>query len=252
KRLYATLAGINALAAYDVDLTKTPPTLAPAGRLSTSWWPTGLVTQPDGSLTVVNLRGRPIGPYPAPVDIGDGGGDSQMKGSIQRIPAPSAADLTAGDAAVKAAVEVGARPGYPTLSCPGGAKDFPVPATNTEGPSPVIKHVFFVVRENKTFDSVLGDLPGVGGDPKLTFKQTTMEMDQIWPNFRALAKAFTLSDNYYDLAVKSTQGHHWTTYGRATDFCERTWSDDLRPVPLCGVSDVGRAEEGSLFEWLQS
>jgi DNA-binding beta-propeller fold protein YncE len=250
-RLYATLAGVDAIAAYDVDLAQTPPALTPAGRLAASWWPTGMVVEPDGSLTVVNLRGRPIGPYAVPNDVGHGGGDVQMKGSVQHIPKPSAADLTAGEAQVQSSVAVGAQPGYPTLDCPGGAKDFPVPATNTEGPSPTIKHIIFIVRENKTYDSLFGDFASGEGDSTLTFKPTSAEMDQIWPNLRAIAKGFAMSDNFYSLAVKSTQGHHWTTYGRATDFCERTWSDDLRPAPLCGISDLGRAEEGSLFEWLQ-
>jgi DNA-binding beta-propeller fold protein YncE len=246
KRLYVTLAGVDAVAAYNVDLAATPPLLTPSGRLPVSWWPSGIVAHPDGSLTVSNLRGHPIGPEAA-----DGSGSGEMKGSVEHIPAPTAADLTAGDAAVLASVAVGGQSGYPAVQCPAGAHDFPVPATNTEGASAAIKHVFFIVRENKTFDTLLGDLPGVEGDASLTMKATTADMDKVWKNFRDLARGFTIADNFYSLAVKSTQGHHWTTYGRATDFCERTWSDDLRQVPLCGVSDVGRAEEGSLFEWLQ-
>jgi len=181
-----------------------------------------------------------------------GGGETQMKGSVELIPAPTSADLTAGEAQVAATVAVGAQAGFPTITCTGGVSDFPVPATNTEGPSPVIKHVFFIVRENKTFDSLYGDLPGVEGDASVMMKATSAEMDQVWPNFRELGRTFTVSDNYYSLSVKSTQGHNWTTYGRATDYCERTWSDNLRPVPLCGVADDGRPAEGSLFEWLQA
>jgi hypothetical protein len=249
KILYAVQAGVYALASFSVDLTKTPPTLTPTGHLPTSWWPAGAVVQADGSLAVVNLRGHPIGPFPV-MDGGDG--HSLMKGSIQHIAAPSPADLTAGDAQVHATVAVGAQAGFPQVTCPSGANDFPVPATNTAGPSSAIKHVFFIVRENKTFDSLLADTPGVDGDPTLMMKTTSAEMDQIWPNLRQLAKTFTTPDNFYTLAVQSTQGHHYTTYGRATDFCERTWADNLRPIPLCGVSDVGRAQEGSLFEWLQA
>jgi hypothetical protein len=248
-RLWATLAGVDALAAYDVDLSATPPALAPAGRLQTSWWPSGVVAHPDGSLSVASLRGHPIGPDTTQHDVGDGGGDHKMKGSITHVPPPSTADLAAGEAAVLATLAVGAQDGYPTVTCPEGADDFPVPATNTAGPSKKIEHVFFIVRENKTFDALFGDLPGVDGDPSLTMKATTAEMDAIWPNLRDLARGFTNADNFYSLAVKSTQGHHWTTYGRATDFCERTWADDLR-LPLCGVATVGRPEEGSLFEWL--
>jgi hypothetical protein len=247
KRLYATLAGVDAVAAYDVDLTATPPTLAPAGRLPTSWWPSGIVAHPDGSLTIVNMRGRAIGPYPNPPGVHDA--DDLMKGSVEHVPAPSAADLAAGEAQVSATIAVGAEVGYPKVDCPAGADDFPVPATNTSGPSKQIQHVFFIVRENKTFDTLLGDIPGVDGDASLMMKPTGAEMDTIWANLRDLARGFTTADNFYSLAVKSTQGHLWTTYGRATDACERTWSDDIR-LPYCGVGDPGRPPEGSLFQWL--
>ena len=71
-----------------------------------------------------------------------------MRGSVQQIPLPLPADLTAGEAQVAQSVAVGAQAGYPTLDCPTGAADFPVPATNDAGPSPSIQHVFFIVREN--------------------------------------------------------------------------------------------------------
>jgi hypothetical protein len=248
KLLYATLSGIDALAAFTVDTTATPPTITPAGRLPTSWWPTGCVVNADGSLTIVNLRGHPIGPFPV---MNGSGGYDQMKGSIEQSPAPQAADLTAGDAQVKATIGVGSQPGFPAVSCPANANDFPVPATNTEGASKQITHVFFIVRENKTFDSLFGDIPGVEGDPTIMMKATSAAMDKVWPNARKLARTFTVSDNFYSLSVQSTQGHNWTTYGRATDFCERTWSDSLRPAPLCGVEDVGNPPEGSLFNWLE-
>jgi hypothetical protein len=98
---------------------------------------------------------------------------------------------------------------------------------------------------------VLGDLKGVEGDAAYTLKETTADMDKVWPNFRDLARTFTVSDNFYNLAVQSTQGHQWTTYGRTTDFCERTWSADARMVPLCGIGEVGRPEQGSVFDWVQ-
>ncbi len=249
--LYALLAGINAIGAYTVDLQKSPPSLTPKGRLPTSWWPSGLVIQPGGALTVINLRGHPVGAVDQALEDELSDGQNLMRGSIEQIPAPSAADLSAGEAQVAESAAVGKRPGYPTLSCPQGVMDFPVPVTNAEGPSPVIKHIFFIVRENKTFDSILGDIPSVEGSSAQTLKPTTAEMDQIWTNFRDLGRAFTIGDNFYNLSIKSTQGHQWTTYGRTTDFCERTWSADARQVPLCGVGVAGRPEGGSLFEWLQ-
>lgn len=251
-RLYVLFSGVNAVAGYDVDLAQSPPVLTPLGQLPTSWWPAGLAVGEAGEVIIANMRGGPIGSYNDPNPIGSGQGDDEMRGSIQIIQAPSAAQLSAGEAVVKASYGVGSRPGYPTVSCPPGAADFPVPASNTEGPSKAITRVFFIVRENKTFDALFGDLSTVEGDPLLAMKPTTAEMDMVWPNLRTLGQDFVLADNFYNLAVKSTQGHQWTTYGRTTDFCERTWSQDARQVPLCGIASVGRPDEGSLFEWLQN
>jgi DNA-binding beta-propeller fold protein YncE len=63
-RLYATLAGVNAVAAYDVNLTKDPPEVTPAGRLGTGWWPSGVAVMDDGALVVTSLRGHGSGPRP--------------------------------------------------------------------------------------------------------------------------------------------------------------------------------------------
>ncbi len=252
KRLYAALSGINAIAAYDVDLSKAPPTLTPAGRIPTAWWPGGLVTNADGSLTVASLRGNGIGPYPEVFAIGAGDGHQNMRGGVQQIPAPSASDLAEDDAFVHKANAVGDRSGAPAVDCAGGESDFPVPQTNTEGPSPVIKNVIFVVRENKDFDSLLGDISTVDGDPSLTMKASSADMEKVWPNFRDLVRTFATSDNFYNVAVQSVQGHTWTTYGRTTDYDERTWGDSSRWAPLSGIDDIGRPDEGSLFDWLQN
>lgn len=249
-RLYATLGGINALAVYDVDLGPEPPSLTPIGRLPTAWWPSGVVVHPGGTLTVTTLRGKGIGPLANYFPIGGTEGPDRMRGSVHRVEAPGPAELAAGDAQVRAAVAVGTRPGYPTVDCPPGIMDFPVPQTNTEGPSPRIKHVFFIIRENKTFDALLGDIAGVKGDPNFTLKPEE-DMERVWPNFRDLARTFALSDSFHNLAVRSQQGHVWTTYGRSIDYVERTWSDASRQRELGGIGAVGKTEDGSLFDWLQ-
>ncbi len=253
-RLYALLSGINAVAAYDVDLAVSPPSLALLGRLGTGWWPSSIAVGEGGALTVTNLRGRPIGVYLQDEEYGGPGtvsGHKLMRGSVQHIGKPSAAELEAGTAEVEKSLSVSELPGYPEVECPGGAMDFPVPPTNTMGPSKAIDRIVFIVRENKTFDALLGDMPGVAGSAEYTLKKTTEEMDKVWPNFRELARQFTNADSFYNVAVQSTQGHQWTTYGRTTDFCERTWGDEARPVPLCGVGKIGRPEAGGLFDWLQ-
>jgi hypothetical protein len=255
KRLYATLAGYNAVAAYDVDLTKSPPSIVPAGRLGTSWWPGGVTTTPDGSVIVASMQGHGSGPIEMQFGIGNSDISDLMRGGVQRIPTPSSADLTAGDAEVTANDKVGALAGYPKVDCPPGAKDFPVPETNTEGPSKTIDHVFLILRENKDFDGIFGDFPNVEGQPAYVLKTLPGDMDRIWLNFRQLARTFTLSDNYYTDAVYSTQGHVWATYGRTSDFNERTWAisgngRNARAIPGGGIIPVGQPSEGSLFDWL--
>ncbi len=208
-----------------------------------------MVVLADGSLAVTTIMGHGTGPRQPQQEY------ELLHGSIQHIPTPAAADLTAGDAAVTANNAVSARTGYAQVSCPSGANDFPVPPTNTASPSPSIDQVFVIVRENKTFDGLLGDLSGVMGDPSLTLEPTSM-MDGIWTNLRAMARTYAHSDNFYTSAFISTQGHVWTTYGRTDDYNEREWfvtgyGRGLRPdADSGGVTDQGKPAEGSLFDWL--
>jgi hypothetical protein len=249
KRLYATLAGVNALAAWDVDAKSSPPKITPVGALPTQWWPSGVVAQADGSLVITSLMARGQGPRDPLLEY------ELLHGGVQRVTTPSVADFTKGDADYRAAVAVDARAGNPTIDCPPGVDDFPVPAKNDGKPSPSIEHVVIVVRENKTFDGLLGDLDNVRGDPKMTMVPAA-QMDSIWTNFRKLAREFGTSDNYYTPAVISTQGHLLTTHGRSDDYNEREWpitgyGRNLRGDPDSGgVIDLGRPGEGSLFDWL--
>jgi hypothetical protein len=256
-QLYVTLAGANAIDAWSVSLTTTPPTLTLLGQLPTAWWPSDVVVLSDGSLVVPDLKGHGNGPYLASLPPDDGDGMAGASGGIQKIPAPSSSDLSAGALAVSANDDVKSLSGAPTVTCPAGVNDFPVPTTNTGGASPLISHVIFVVRENKAFDGVFGDLPGVNGDPSLTSKTTTAELDQLWTNLRDIGRTFALSDNYYTDAELSVQGHQWTTYGRTSDYCEREWIEEgysrspfASPVPTVAVASYGQPKEGSLFDWL--
>jgi DNA-binding beta-propeller fold protein YncE len=253
--LYVTISGDNAVAAFDVDTTLSPPTVTRAGRLGTGWWPSGVVVRADGSLVVTTLRGHGGGPIPMFFGFGDNDIGDIMKGSVAWIPMPAAADLAAGDTQVGADDDPGALTGAPAVDCPAGAQDFPLPATN-DAPSPVIDHVFFILRENKNYDSLLGDMPGADGEPSYTLEQAPGAMDALWHNFREAAREFAFSDNYYTDAVFSTQGHVLATYGRSSDFNERTWiisgqrADSPRSIPGGGVDPVGQPLEGSLFDWL--
>ena len=116
-----------------------------------------------------------------------------------------------------------------------------------------------MVRENKTFDALFGDLQGANGDPSLTMKASSSDMDSLWLDFRDAARKFAISDDYYTSAEVSVQGHVWTVFGRTFDFDERAWfltgyggrtSYHTVASQPQGVIDVGRPAEGSVFDWM--
>ncbi len=256
QRLYVSLAAESALAAFDVDLGTTPPTLTPGGRLPTLWWPGGISVDASGGVFVASLRGAGTGPSAKAYNFPDDDVYKGLRGGVQLVPYATAGQLAASEAVVAASLAVGAREGRPEVTCPAGANDFPVPITNTEGPSKAIDHVFLVVKENKAYDAVFGDLPGAKGKADWMLKTDPKQMDSIWGNLRALGRDFAHADNFYTVAEISSLGHVWTTYGRSSDYNERTWaasySRSIRPgdVQNGGVADVGKPVEGSMFDWL--
>jgi hypothetical protein len=92
------------------------------------------------------------------------------------------------------------------------------PIPRLVGGSSPIKYVFYVIRENRTYDQVLGDMPGGNGDPSLT-----LFGEDITPNAHAIARDFTLFDNFYVDAEVSYDGHAFSTGAYATDVAEKLW-----------------------------
>ena len=97
-----------------------------------------------------------------------------------------------------------------------GEEGNPIPM-EVGGSSP-IKYVFYVVKENRTYDQVFGDIPGANGDPSIC-----LFPDSVTPNQHALALEYVLLDNFYVDAEVSADGHSWTTAAYATDYAEKTW-----------------------------
>jgi DNA-binding beta-propeller fold protein YncE len=254
KRLYVTLSGINAVGVYAFDASSSAP-LLPLGEIPTAWWPTDVELRPDGSLSIITAKGHGVGPaLDTSGGLSDGTTPDLTKGSIAVVPSPDAGTLAVYSQTVLASRRTTPAEGFPTVECPGGAPyDFPIPLTNTGAPSSQIKYVVYVVRENKTFDGIMGDLPGVNGDSKLVMSPG--RMDEFWPNVRTIARTWANFDNFYVAAEQSLQGHVWTAFGRSTDWVERTWSSTWgRGVrtPRAGIDrNVGSPAEGSLFLWAE-
>jgi phospholipase C len=96
------------------------------------------------------------------------------------------------------------------------ARHFPVPPKRQPTP---IEHIVLVVRENKTYDTLLGALEGADGDPSLV-----LFGEDITPNISALARRFTNHDNFYNDSETSVQGHLWLTSSFVNDYMERICS----------------------------
>ncbi|MEN9458224.1 MAG: hypothetical protein RL135_802 [Bacteroidota bacterium] len=92
------------------------------------------------------------------------------------------------------------------------------PIPRRVGDKSPIKYVFYVIKENRTYDQVLGDMKEGNGDPRLT-----LFGENITPNQHALAKNFVLLDNFYVDGEVSMDGHNWTMGAYATDFLEKSW-----------------------------
>lgn len=97
-----------------------------------------------------------------------------------------------------------------------GEANNPVP--RQAGQTSPIKYVFYIIKENRTYDQVFGDMPGGNGDTSLC-----LFPERITPNQHALAREFGLLDNFYVDAEVSADGHNWSTAAYAPDFVEKTW-----------------------------
>lgn len=260
-RLYVALAGVNAVGVFDVTAGAggQAPTLSLAGFVPTGWWPTAVAVADapsgdplSGSLLVLNGRGHGIGPETIAQSFASGINGLRMKGSAQLVSDLGAQALAEGTKSWEAAEAPGSLTGRSTVSCPDADYDFPIPATNEQGPSQRIEHVVFVVRENKTFDAIMGDMPGVDGDPSLVMAPG--KMTEVWGNIRKVAGEFAHADNFYEDAEQSIQGHYWTVFGRSSDYTERAWlsiwgrgTRSLTSTASTAVAPL----EGSVFQWLE-
>ena len=186
KTLYTANAGVNAIGCVDLTQPSFPTRLIPSG-----WYP-GAVRVVGSALFVANVRN-----------------------GLQRVELPStpAAVAALDDRARKAAhlshaLRAAARTSRPNVA--------PVPVPAEVGQPSTIKHVVYIIKENRTFDQVLGDMGRGNCEPKFcNFPR------KITPNHHALAERFPLLDNYYCNGVNSSDGHAWGIQGMVTPYREK-------------------------------
>ncbi len=194
------------------------------GFIPTGWYPTAASVFQDGTVAILNGRGErsypnPQGPSPvrraAPYEAG--GRAAQyvahiQTGSASMIPAPDTAQLA------QYTRDVLAQSPYNDnqLDQPGVPAGNPVPSA--EGASSPIQHVIYVLKENRTYDQVLGDIGKGESDPSLELFN-----EKVGPNHHKLAREFVLFDNFYVNADVSADGHNWSDAAIASDYVQKFW-----------------------------
>lgn len=225
KTLYIANADNNCLALFDVEIKGKS---RPLGFIPTGWYPTAVKTI-GNKVYVTNGKGfsssaNPDGPNPvSSTDPQFKGPNPQasrgsqyigglFKGSLSMFDAPNE-DLLAGYS--KLVFENTPYTKEKELS-PEGEKGNPIPMK--VGDVSPIKYVFYIIKENRTYDQILGDIKKGNGDSTLC-----LFPEKVTPNLHALANEFVLLDNFYVDAEVSADGHNWSTAAYANDYVEKSW-----------------------------
>lgn len=198
KTLYAALGDMNAVGVVDVSSASL------LGYVAAGWYPTGVVVAPDGKrLLVANAKGI-IARHPNPAFPAPGNKTLQLlEGDVTIVAAPK------NDADLKERTERVLElnrliPRFVKAENP--LKDVGLAAGK-------ITHVIYIIKENRTYDQVLGDMPQGNGDPKLV-----LFGKQVTPNLHAIADRFVLLDNFYACGEVSGDGWVWSTQGQANEY----------------------------------
>lgn len=193
------------------------------GKIPTGWFPGALAyDQNRKMLHVANIKGSGSG-HPvasgAPVKYNT----HQYSGTLSLIPLPTTEQLAHYSGVVDwntrrsmtNVAKMEARPNQP-----------PRPIPQRIGEPSVFKHVIYIIKENRTYDQVLGDIKEGNGDPSLCIYG-----ENITPNQHKMAREFVLLDNIYCSGILSADGHQWADTGFATDYIERSFAGFPRSYP---------------------
>jgi DNA-binding beta-propeller fold protein YncE len=250
-RLFVACASLDAVAVFDLTNYSPDKPRAALGFIPTEWYPTALAVRAD-DLLIASGKGQGTGPNsgfqpPSPPDKRPTHPYivSLIRGSVARVSTRNAERTLA-----QSTQEV--LESNKSTDGRGEAGTLPFAA----GSNP-IKHVIYIIKENRTYDQVFGDLKPGDGDPSLC-----MYGEQITPNEHALARQFGILDNFYDSGEVSGDGHVWSMAAITSDYTEKTWQIAYRGsertydyegsvaegIPLLqGLPDVN--EPGSGYLW---
>jgi YVTN family beta-propeller protein len=255
KTLFIANADNNCLAVFDV---KTPGFGKSKGFIPTAWYPTCVRTA-GNKILVSNGKGmsshpNPYGPNPtqkgSEVVYQQGGVEHKIKvqyiagllmGTLGILNVPDEKQLAVFSQAVYN--------NTPYIKnremISEGEAGNPIP--QKIGDVSPIKHVFYIIKENRTYDQVLGDIPEGNGDPNLV-----LFGEKITPNQHAIAREFVLLDNFYVNGEVSADGHNWTMGAYATDYLEKNWPTSYGSrggtYPGEGKREIANNKNGFLWD----
>ena len=205
--LYIANADNNNIAVMDVS---SPGGSRSLGFIPSGWYPSCVrINHENGDIIIANAKGNssfpnPNGPRPWRRAEDNQYIGSMMKGTLEIVKQPSPEQLRV------YSVQVYGNTPY--------RRDTVANKEEVARLFSPIKYVFYVIKENRTYDQVLGDMPEGNGDSSLTIFG-----EKVTPNLHALARQFVLLDNFYVDAEVSADGHNWSTASYATDYVEKTW-----------------------------
>jgi DNA-binding beta-propeller fold protein YncE len=212
QRLFVAYSCINAVGVFDVTsffADKSVHGQGDIGLIPTDWYPSALAVQGD-DLLIATAKGEGTGPNNG---MGKTASETKhhghpyiptlLRGSIARLKISDTMNRIVGLTRIAEQNNL--------FSSDPGTISF------ASGQNP-IKHVIYVIKENRTYDQILGDLKVANGDPSIT-----MYGADITPNEHQLALQFGVLDNFYDSGEVSGDGHLWSTAAITSDYNEKTW-----------------------------
>jgi YVTN family beta-propeller protein len=234
RMLLVANADNNSVAVVDVSR---PGRSRVAGFIPVGWYPTSVAFSRDGTqILVLSGKGLTSVPNPqGPSPYRDHQGQyvaGLLLGSLSVVPVPDAGTLAEMTKKVYRLTPYSEATRLRPARAPAVS---PIPGR--VGAASPIKYVFYVIRENRTYDQVLGDLKEGNGDPSLC-----LFGDEATPNAHALAREFVLFDNFYADAEVSYDGHAFSTGAYATDIVEKMW-----PTNYAGRGGAYLSEGGGLM-----
>jgi YVTN family beta-propeller protein len=235
RTLFVANGGNNAIAVVSLAQSAADKSKV-EGFIPTAWYPGGLIN--DGkNLYVANVKGIGSRYQMANKNALNSHG---YLGTVTKVEIPASSTLQAYTKQVKADARV---PQMLRAQEKSSSNRKPVPVPRRLGEPSVIEHVVYIVKENRTYDQLFGDLPQGNGDPTIcTFGR------EVTPNHHALAEQFALLDNYYCNGVLSADGHAWVTEGYATDYLEKSFGGFARSYPFSGDDPISYAATGFIWD----